>query len=305
MTNHEPARLSLARSNGYPYEPTLVDIGRGESLSVVDVGHGHPIVFSHGTPTWSYDWRRLIDHLSPRFRCIAPDHLGFGFSPRPHHADYSPEAHADRFRRLLEASSVDRYSLVVHDFGGPIALQSALDHPERIASLVVINSFAWPFEEMGTKTQMQARIAGSRLARWLYRSVNMSFLLAEAAWGDRTTKDPAIWAMHRSFFTSPAERERVLFALARSLTRSRSFLARLWERRDGLRGTPVHLVWGLKDSALPAAFLNRFQQAWPHASVLSLPAAGHWPHEEQPEVCLESVDVFLRSVRIDSQVNST
>ena len=47
---------------------------------------GEPILFSHGTPTWSFEWRHLISALSPEFRTIAPDHLGFGLSDRPHSA---------------------------------------------------------------------------------------------------------------------------------------------------------------------------------------------------------------------------
>ena len=295
MDTRDASQLAAVRAAGFAFTPTLVEVGDGEWLSVVDVGRGHPIIFSHGTPTWSYDWRKMIEHLGPRFRCIAPDHFGFGLSPRPPRADYSPEAHAARFRRLVDGFGFDRYSLVVHDFGGPIALDSALDQPERVASLVVINSFAWPFADMGRVTEVQARVAGSGLARWLYRRVNLSFLIAASAWGDRATKDPATWALHRSLFPSADEREQVLFALARSLSGSQRFFTRLWERRERFSNTPVHLVWGLQDSALPAAFLRRFQTAWPHASVLSLPTAGHWPFEEQPEECVRSVNAFLCS----------
>lgn len=289
------ARLESVRSAGYAYAPTLVDVGHGESLSVVDAGSGHPVVFSHGTPTWSYDWRRLIEHLSPQFRCVAPDHLGFGLSPRPTDADYGPEAHANRFGRLIDRYGFERYSLVVHDFGGPFALYRALDQPERIAALVVINSFAWPFSTMGRKTAFQASIAGSALFRWLYRRVNLSFVIADSAWGNGATKDPKVWAMHRSLFSSAGDRGRVLFALAESLAQDQMFFARLDQRLDRLRHTPVHLIWGMRDSAFPPAFLSRFQQAWPQASVLSLPDAGHWPHEEQPEVCAQSIETFLRA----------
>lgn len=297
MSTDVASRLALVRSAGYVCSPSLVELGDGEALSVVDAGSGHPVVFSHGTPTWSFDWRQMLDRLAGQFHCIAPDHLGFGLSPRPERADYSPGAHAGRFARLIDHYGFDRYSLVVHDFGGPFALDSALEHPERIAALVVINSFAWPFSEMGTKTALQARFAGSPLARWLYRRVNMSFVIADSAWGDRTTKEPATWELHRSLFASADDRERVLFALARSLAGAQPFFARLSARLDRLRNTPLHLIWGMKDSAFPPACLRRFQQVWPHASVLALPDAGHWPHEEQPDACARSVEEFLRPLR--------
>ena len=73
--------------DAFPFTPKRID-----GLSVIDEGSGPPVVFSHGTPTWSYEWRHLIRGLSPTHRCIAVDHLGFGLSDPPNDADYSPEA---------------------------------------------------------------------------------------------------------------------------------------------------------------------------------------------------------------------
>lgn len=118
----------------------------GGRLRTVDVGDGPVVLFAHGTPTWSYEWRHLIAALSATRRCVAPDHLGFGRSDRPSGADYRPEAHAERFRTLVEALDLRDVTLVVHDFGGPIALPTALDS-DRITRLVVLNSWMWPFAD--------------------------------------------------------------------------------------------------------------------------------------------------------------
>ena len=66
----------------YPFEPRYVDLPLGK-MHYVDEGPGDPILFVHGTPTWSFDYRHLIKALSPHARCIAPDLLGFGLSDRP------------------------------------------------------------------------------------------------------------------------------------------------------------------------------------------------------------------------------
>ena len=89
---------SWVDTKAYPFQPRTIEVPGGR-LSYVDEGEGEPIVFAHGTPTWSFEWRHLLLGLRDRARVIAPDHLGFGLSERPADADYSPEAHAARFAR--------------------------------------------------------------------------------------------------------------------------------------------------------------------------------------------------------------
>lgn len=287
-----PAWLDRSR---FPFEPSLVELGDGEALSVTEVGQGPPVVLSHGTPTWSYEWRHLLAALAPAHRCLAPDHLGFGLSPRPLQADYRPEAHARRFARLVEVLGLERYHLVVHDYGGPFALAAALEHPERVASLTAFNTFCWPFTATARERSM-AWLAGTPLFRWAYGALNLSFRIAASAWGDPATVSPQTWPPYLAVFPEPGARRRVLWALAQGLGGSRDFFAGLWERLDRLAGVPVHLVWGLRDTAFPPAALARLQGAFPGASTLALEAAGHWPHEEQPEVCAASVQRFLAGV---------
>ncbi len=279
--------------DAFPWTPTLVDLGGGERLSVTDIGTGPAVVLSHGTPTWSYEWRHHLRALGDRHRCIAPDHLGFGLSPRPAGADYRPEAHARRFAALLDVLGLDRYTLVAHDFGGPFALAAALDDPSRVERVVLYNSFAWAFGSSGARERRMAALAGGRLFRWMYRHLNLSFAIARSAWGDRRTMTAATWRPYTLLFPDADSRERVLWALARSMEGSAAFCDSLARRLDRLHDVPIHLIWGMRDSAFPPAALARFRAAWPHASVLELADAGHWPHEEQPERCVASVAAFL------------
>ncbi len=291
MTPRTPLPTWLDRS-AFPFDPTLVTLASGEQLSVTRVGRGPTVVFSHGTPTWSYEWRHHLLNLRADFDCVAPDHLGFGLSPRPVDGDYRPEAHAARFRALLDALGVDRYHLVVHDFGGPFALDAALEQPERVASLVCFNTFAWDYGDTPVGRR-RAWAAGTGLFRWLYRHLNFSFLLSRSAWGDRGTDTKATWAPYRRLFESKDDRERVLWALAKAMRASAPFCASLWDRRERLAKTPIHLVWGLADSAFGPDTLERLRGAWPHASCTALEGAGHWPHEEQPDRCVEEVRRFV------------
>ena len=113
---------------GWPYAPRFVALPEGR-LHYVDEGTGDTVVLVHGTPTWSYEWRHVIAALRGAHRMVALDHLGFGLSDRPAGAGYAPEDHARRFRAAIaHLAPADPITLVVHDFGGPIALDWALDH---------------------------------------------------------------------------------------------------------------------------------------------------------------------------------
>lgn len=268
---------------GWPYTPRFVALPEGR-LHYVDEGKGDTVVLVHGTPTWSYEWRHVIAALKGTHRMIALDHLGFGLSDRPGDAGYAPEDHARRFRAAMaHLAPADPITLVVHDFGGPIALDWALDHAARLARVVVVNSWMWSFDDDPSMRRKAAMIGGA-LGRWLYRRLNVSQrLIMPSAYGDRRRLTPAIHEQYLRLFPDPDSRERVLFALAKSLLGSSVFFDRLWQRRDRLAGVPVHLLWGMRDTAFPPSFLERWQQALPHAHTTCIDAAGHWPHEEEPE----------------------
>lgn len=254
---------------------------RDGTLHHVDVGSGPVVVFAHGTPTSSYEWRRQIASLSASHRCIALDHLGFGGSARPAQASYTPESHAQRFRSFIDAViPTEPVTLVIHDFGGPIALDWALDHPDRLARLVVMNSWMWSFEDDPVMWK-RGRIVDGWLGRQLYRHANASLrLIMPSAYGKRSRLDPMVHAYYQSLFPDPDSRELVLYALARSLTHSSPYFASLWERRERLCDVPTTIVWGLADSAFQPPCLERWRVACPRADVAALEGIGHWPHEE-------------------------
>lgn len=281
----------------YPFLDRWIELPGEGLIHYVDEGpadgsNAGTLVFVHGTPTWSFEWRHLIRHLSGRYRCVALDHLGFGLSERPAEAEYSPEAHARRFRAWLDALELSGFTLVVHDYGGPIALPVALEDPGRVVRLIVLNSFMWatrgdPHLERGGK------LLGGRLGLFLYRHFNLSLkTLTPKAYADREKLTPRIHAQYLAPFTGIDSRERVLWTLAHALLASSDFYATLWDRRSALRALPALIVWGTEDPAFHLPHLARWREALPDAEVVELPV-GHWPHEEAPAEVLAAVSRFL------------
>lgn len=272
----------------WPWEGRMVDVGEGR-MHVVDVGSGPTVLFVHGTPTWSFEWRHQIRALSKEYRCVAADHLGFGLSERPTDAEYRPEDHARRLQRLVEVLGLDRFTLVVHDYGGPIGLPLALE-PGRVERVVIVNTFAWDLSHW----RFTGWLAGTRWFRFLYERANFSVrVILPSAYGDRRKLTPAIYAQYLAPFPDRDGRGRVLWALAKALHGSGAFYRSLWDRRAALTRIPAMLIWGMKDSAFGPPELARWRGALPHAEVVELAGAGHWPHEEEPEAFTAALRRFL------------
>ena len=266
----------------YPFASHGVRLATGRTLHYVDEGSGSPILLVHGTPSWSFEWRHVIRGLSPRYRCIAPDLVGFGLSERPRDFAYTPEAHARELAAFIEALELRDFTLVVHDFGGPIALPLALERQGLVTRLIVLNSWMWNLAD-DPAVARAARLLGGRLGRLLYERLNFSpRVIMPGAYADRTKLTPAIHAQYLAPFQDRWSRGAVLWTLAHALLGSSSHYERLWQQRDALRAIPVLLVWGTRDPALTPRALARWREAVPHAQVVELPV-GHWPQEEAPD----------------------
>ncbi|MEX2108234.1 MAG: haloalkane dehalogenase [Solirubrobacterales bacterium] len=125
----------------FPFESSYREID-GLRLAYLDEGEGKPVVFFHGEPTWSFLWRKVIPPVRDAgYRCIAPDFAGFGRSDKPTDLDwYTYDRHVELMAALLEELDVRDATAVVHDWGGPIGLRLAVEHPERFNRIVIMDT---------------------------------------------------------------------------------------------------------------------------------------------------------------------
>jgi haloalkane dehalogenase len=264
----------------YPFAGHWFESDDGR-MHYIDEGIGSPVVFVHGTPTWSFLYRHLVTQLATRHRVIAVDHLGFGLSDKPDGAPYEPRDHARRLTALLDALQITGATFVVHDFGGPIGLSAAMERPERVARLVLFNTWMWSVRD-DPAIARGARVAGSWFGRLLYRHLNFPVkVLMPKAMGDRTVLTPHLHEHYAAPLGTPDERM-AAWACARALLHSSAWFDELWANRDRLRGVPMHLIWGMRDPTFGPAYLERWERAFPEATVHTFPTSGHFVPEEVP-----------------------
>ncbi len=261
-------------------------------IHYVDEGEGHTLLFVHGTPTWSFAWRHLITGLRGQYRCVAPDHLGFGLSDKPADADYTPEAHARRLTALIEHLNLQNVTLVVHDFGGPIGLSYAIEHPRNVRDLVIFNTWLWSLKD-DRMYSSGSMLFGNPVGRWVYEQVQLSArVILPAAYGDRRKLTREI---HRHYLqTHPVARSRrSMSALAKALTGSSEWYGSLWERNAAIRGKPALVLWGMRDTLFPPKQLERWRSALLDAQIVSFDDVGHLVQDEKGADLVPIVSHFL------------
>jgi haloalkane dehalogenase len=156
----------------FDFQPNYLDQD-GLRMHYLDEGEGDPVLLLHGEPTWSFLYRKMIPPLAAGARCIAPDYFGFGRSDKPTERDwYSYDRHVASITRLVEALDLRRITLVVQDWGGPVGFRFAVENPERVMKLVVMNTGIGaraPSEEWLTFQSFMRRVGTEIMAGQLIR----------------------------------------------------------------------------------------------------------------------------------------
>jgi pimeloyl-ACP methyl ester carboxylesterase len=274
----------------YPFKSRYIELD-GQRLHYIDEGTGETVLFVHGTPSWSFEWRHQVKQLSGRFRCIALDHLGFGLSDKPEHAAYKPEDHARRLAQLVRALDLRDVTLVVHDFGGPIGVGAALEAPTRFKRLVVMNTWLWSMAEEPSVRKISGFVR-SFIGRFLYRVLNFSprvLLPASFAVKQRLSR-----AVHRQYLAPFARRrERTApWVLGCELAGSDAFYSSLWQRRSEWPELAA-IIWGMRDPLVSPSLLRQLTAAFPDVPVTRIADAGHFPQEEDPAAVSTAIERAL------------
>jgi pimeloyl-ACP methyl ester carboxylesterase len=253
----------------------------GTELAVRRAGAGPALLLLHGIPTSSRLWDEVGADLSAGFDVIAPDMLGYGESAQPADRDVSMAAQARLVPPLLDALGVERVVLVGHDLGGAVAQRVAVEAPERISGLVLIDSVSfdsWP-------------IARMRVLRALTPPFTRRWPRAWFGWFDRS--------MRRYI---PKGEPREAFAAGLSAWSRDRASAEAWIRNTRAMdpqitaeiaprlaeiAVPAHVVWGKDDRFQKERWAPRLRDAIPGATLTVLDGGHFLPWDRPAEVAAE------------------
>lgn len=138
----EALRTPDARFDGLlPYSPNYVE-WEGLRLHYLDEGEGPPVMLFHGEPTWAFLYRKVAAALiDAGYRVVVPDLPGFGRSDKPVDPDfYTYDRHVAAMAAVVEHLDLEEATAVGQDWGGPIALRVAVEHPDRFARISILNT---------------------------------------------------------------------------------------------------------------------------------------------------------------------
>ncbi len=264
----------------YPFKSNFLTLENG-MMHYVDEGKGETILFIHGTPTWSFLYREQIKTLSKTHRCIAIDHLGFGLSKANENFIGTPENHAKNLEAFVAALGLDHITLVVHDFGGPIGLSFAIQHPDKIKKIVMMNTWLWETQS-NPEVQKVNKLLNSKMGKFLYLSMNISpKVLLKKGFYDKKKLTKKIHKQYIKPFPNK-DRRKALLQIGKSLHDASDWYESLWHQLDKISDKPWLIIWGTEDQFINTSYLERWKSRLPQAKIVSL-KSGHFVQEEQYE----------------------
>ncbi len=258
----------------FPFQSRWFD-GAGPRIHYIDEGAGRPVVMFHGNPTWSFLYRKVIQQLSGRFRCVAMDYPGFGLSERPSGYGYTSEEHARVIGKLVDHLNLDGFIVVGQDWGGPIGMTVATERASRVAGTVFANTWYWP-------------ATGSLVTLILHRNSFVNFIMPRSV---ATPMDANVFKSYQDAQPNP-EARRGVAEFPRQIRLARPMLERLAATAPKALGAkPMELVWAMKDPAFGnEQVIARWQRDFPSANLTRLANANHYIQEDAPDEVAAAVD---------------
>ena len=256
-----------------------IDLPNGTHYVYLEGGQGEPLMLLHGFGANKDSFDRVAKFLTPKYRVIVPDHIGFGESAHPPDADYSPAAQAERLHALAKALGVTDVHIGGSSMGGQIAMSYAVQFRSEVKSLWLIDTAGiWSAPASELRKTIEETGKNPLLIRTEEEFAGLfPWVMAEPPFIPRPIMNVLAQERIRNFDLE----QRIFVQIAGDS---------MEERVRGME-TPTLIVWGDKDRTINVATAEVLRALLPRSQVIIMPGIGHVPVIERPQ---QSADDYLR-----------
>jgi pimeloyl-ACP methyl ester carboxylesterase len=294
-------QLPVEIKEQYPFAPHYMDMDDELKIHYVDEAplgkedSDEAVIMVHGNPTWSFFYRYPIKRLKKNHRVIAIDHMGCGLSSKPEDYEYQLAKHIDNLRKLVDKLGIKKIHLILHDWGGAIGMGLAVERPNCIRSVILMNTAAFRSKRIPASIALcKLPIIGPHICKSLngfaYPATFMAVkkpLAKEAKLGllypyKLKKQREAISQFVQDIPMKPGHRS---YDLLMSIENNLSKV-----------NCPKLLLWGGQDFCFDLSFLKRWQSIYPNAQSRVLPQAGHYLIEDEPKEVVTEIERFYQQL---------
>lgn len=253
-------------------------------------GSGPTIVLLHGFGSSTFTWRDVVPVLRKNgHRVLALDMKGFGWSDKPQGADYSPRTLMEEVNEWMAAMGLEGVTFVGNSLGGAVGLMLAMEHPERMDRLVLIDSGGYPIHKpliirIGALPGIR-NVAGLFFSPWMIRTN-----LRQVFFDPSRVTPQRVNAYFDRLRTQGALEAQMALSAAIGEQSAKGYIERIPQIR-----IPTLILWGEADRWIPLANGRRFHRELPDSRLVILPQCGHVPQEERPEITAHLISLFARN----------
>jgi pimeloyl-ACP methyl ester carboxylesterase len=250
------------------------------------IGHGPPVVLVHGTPSWSFLWRRVAPLLATDFEVYMFDLLGYGDSEKGDGLDVSIAAQGRLLVELLDLWGLERPLIAGHDIGGAIMLRAHLIDRRPFERIALVDSVV--FNPWLTPTTMHIR-AHLDTYRTMPVHIYEQVVRAHLRTAVRRTLDEETLAGYMKPWSGTDGQAAYFHKIAQFEEADTEDLGSLLERIT----VPALIVWGEADAWIAPAVAERLHRAIPSSEIRLIPAAGHFCPEDDPAAVAQALGGFF------------
>ena len=280
----------------YPFASHYLDLNPYK-YHYLDEGEGEVLLFLHGNPTWSFYYRTLIQDFQTQYRCIAPDHIGCGFSDKPQDYDYTLSTHIENLEKLVDFLNLKDITLVMHDWGGAIGMGLAVRKPELIKRLVLFNTAAFLSLNIPFRIELCRKPLIGTIAIRCFNLFVRGVLRFGLKRKERLTEKvrAGYLAPYDTFENRIGNLKFVRDIPMKPSVQSYPVMLNIENNLKQFRGLPVMIVWGRKDFCFGNHFLNKWREIFPSAEIHEVDNAGHLVVEDASEEIIPWMRAFLQT----------